>query len=358
MNTQPSILVIDDEPDNFDVIETLLHNDIYQFHYAPSGRYALERLDYFQPDVILLDVMMPDLDGIEVCRQIKALPQWQVVPIIMVTALSSKEDLAKCLSAGANDFISKPVSRVELSARVQSMLRIKKQYDDLQVLLQQREDMVNMVVHDMRTPLTNIFLLSGILKAHSALTKQQQQRVEQIALAGQQLQFMIDNLLLMAKVESGTMMLNYSDADLCALCSSAIADMEAIAAEKRLTLVSYLPDPGGMVTVDINIFRRVLDNLLANAVKFSPENNQISVQATYLQKGGAQIQIADSGPGVPEELQHSIFEKYEVGTLFKDVPQIGLGLAFCKVAIEAHGGSISVQNNQPQGAIFTISLAK
>ncbi|GBO56111.1 two-component hybrid sensor and regulator [Pseudanabaena sp. lw0831] len=127
-----SVLVIDDEADNFDVIETILSDQDYQLHYAASGKDAIAYLDTFQPDLILLDVMMPVMDGIEVCRSIKALPKWQAVPIIMVTALNTKEDLARCLNAGANDFISKPLNSLEFRARVSSMLRIKEQHDRLE----------------------------------------------------------------------------------------------------------------------------------------------------------------------------------------------------------------------------------
>ncbi len=124
-----SILVIDDEPDNFDVIEALLPSDTYQLHYANCGKDAIASLDKFNPDLILLDVMMPDLDGIEVCKQIKLMSKWHAVPIIMVTALAGKEDLAQCLAAGADDFINKPIHGLELLARVNSMLRIKRQHD-------------------------------------------------------------------------------------------------------------------------------------------------------------------------------------------------------------------------------------
>jgi diguanylate cyclase (GGDEF)-like protein len=150
----PVILIVDDEPDNFDVIETLLSaqtadsvshpigNPVsyqdYQLHYAFDGQRAIEALDTIQPDLILLDVMMPGLDGIEVCRRIKAMPKWQAVPIIMVTALNTKADLARCMEAGANDFVSKPVNRIELRARVHSMLRIKQQYDELQAAAKQQ----------------------------------------------------------------------------------------------------------------------------------------------------------------------------------------------------------------------------
>jgi two-component system, sensor histidine kinase and response regulator len=131
MNTY-SILVVDDEPDNFDTIQSLLPGENYKLHYAISGEHAIASLDKFDPDVILLDVMMPGLNGMEVCKQIKAMSKWQAVPIVMVTALSSKEDLARCLAAGADDFVNKPVSGIELRARVSSMLRIKKQHDRIQ----------------------------------------------------------------------------------------------------------------------------------------------------------------------------------------------------------------------------------
>ena len=129
---KPSILVVDDEPDNFDVIEALLSSQNYQLHYAASGQEAIASLELFQPDVILLDVMMPGMDGIAVCQHIRSLTQWKAIPIIMVTALIAKEDLAKCLEAGANDFLSKPINSLEFRARLKSMLRIKRQYDRLE----------------------------------------------------------------------------------------------------------------------------------------------------------------------------------------------------------------------------------
>jgi two-component system, sensor histidine kinase and response regulator len=356
MHNQPSILVIDDEPDNFDVVETLLDGENYHLNYAPSGRQALDRLSSFQPDVILLDIMMPDIDGMEVCRRIKADPKWRVVPIIVLTALTAKEDLAQCLATGADDFISKPVNGVELRARVNSMLRIKQQYDSLQALLKLREDMVNMIVHDLRNPLASIVLSTEIIQLPGITPEKQQRKLEQIGIAVQQLQSLIDNLLLMAKLESDTMILNYTEIDLCEICISAVADLEAIATQKHLTLVSELPKLNMVIKVDAAIFRRVLDNLLSNAIKFSPSNSQIVLRVEYLDLGIIKIQVFDSGRGVPSHLRQRIFEKYEIGNLLQEVSQIGLGLAFCKMAIEAHHGTINVEENHPQGSIFTVLL--
>ncbi|MEA5565861.1 hybrid sensor histidine kinase/response regulator [Anabaena sp. UHCC 0399] len=358
MDNQPFILVVDDEPDNFDVIETLLFREGYDLNYASNGHRAIARLKTIQPDVILLDVMMPDLDGIEVCKRIKANSQWQHIPIIMVTALTAKEDLVRCMAAGADDFISKPVNGSELRARVNSMLRIKHQHDKLQTLLQLREDMVKMVLHDMRNPLTSILLATEILLLPDFPIHKQPNKINQIISSVQHLQSLIDDLLLMAKLESGKMMLNFLEIDLNQLCLSALTNFEAIADQKNLRILSELTQSHLIVNLDALIFRRVIDNLLSNAIKFSPKNSQVILRTDDLDRGGVIVEIADSGSGVTENLKQVIFEKYEVGTLMPEVTQLGLGLAFCKMAVEAHGGKITVKNNQPKGAVFTVFLPK
>jgi len=356
MNTPTSILVVDDELENFDILEGMLLHQGYHLHYAANGIQALNFLETHQPDIILLDVMMPEIDGIDLCRRIKLNRLWCHIPIVMVTSLNSKEDLAKCLNAGANDFLSKPVTSVELCARVGSMLRIKQQHDNLQQLLQVREDVVSMIVHDLRNPLSSIIILIELLRIEDSLSENVQKKVDKIELAAHQLQLQIDSLLFIAKLESGKMVLNLSEVDLRPLCISALSNFEEIAAQKSITLVSRLPAAGGSVQVDVHIFRRILDNLLSNSIKFSPSSSKITLQAHYLKDGGAVIQVIDNGPGVSEELKHCIFEKYEIGTLMKDVSQTGLGLAFVKMAIEAHNGTINVENNTPRGTTFTLEL--
>ncbi|MBE9028533.1 hybrid sensor histidine kinase/response regulator [filamentous cyanobacterium LEGE 11480] len=355
MNT-PSILIVDDEPNNFDVIEVLLSNQGYQMHYAPSGAAAINHLDTFQPDLILLDVMMPGMDGIEVCKQIKTLAQWQAVPIVMVTALSSKSDLAECLAAGANDFISKPVNAIELRARVKSMLRIKQQYDDLQGLLKLREDMIRMVIHDLRNPLSTILLGLELLEVIDYSRDQQKQKLTQITTAAEELHLLIDDILQIALLESGKLRLNQTSIDLSDLVKSSVSSFEVIAQQKAQTLNIELGVDGQVVPVDGNMMRRTIDNLISNAIKFSPQNSAIQIRLSRLNSGDHQIQVIDSGPGIPEPLQQKIFEQYEVGTMMPNIAQIGLGLAFCKMVIEAHGGHIEASNHPKTGSIFTITL--
>jgi two-component system, sensor histidine kinase and response regulator len=148
--TQPySILVIDDEPDNFETIESLLPPDTYDLHYASSGTQAIASLDKYAPDLILLDIMMPGMDGFETCRTIKSISRWQPVPIIIITALSSKHDLARCLAEGADEFLTKPVDALELRARIHSMLRIKKQFDRIESLCKLQRNNIKSLERDL-----------------------------------------------------------------------------------------------------------------------------------------------------------------------------------------------------------------
>ena len=208
MSDRPSILVIDDEPNNFDVIQALLGNEGYLFHYASSGQRALDRLDRFLPDAILLDVMMPDLDGIEVCRRIKASPQWQSIPVIVVTALTDKTELERCLSTGAEDFISKPVNRLELVARVGSMLRIKRSHDSLQLAIAKLElaakannDLMAAIGDEVRTPINAILNVAQLL-ATTELTLEQHLHVRSTMDRSEMLLTVVNNILEFSQVDA------------------------------------------------------------------------------------------------------------------------------------------------------------
>lgn len=364
MSRKPLVLVVDDEPNGFKVIDAFLKRENYELVYLASGSEALERIDQIEPDVVLLDVMMPVIDGLEVCRQLKSNPIWEHIPIIMVTALSSKEDLAACLAAGADDFISKPVNRVELTARVRSMLRIKQQWDSLKATMHLREEMSGMMVHDLRNPVTTILLGSQFLLMKDILQGNDLDKVQRIYTAGQKLNSMINDLLLMAKMEAGQLALNYTTIPINALVTAVTSEIAEIAATRKLQLEIELPDPDLEIRGDSNLLHRALDNLLSNAIKFSPKESRIwlSVQPVPVQSQPeceakqVIIQVADEGPGIKPELQQQIFNKYETGAAIAGVSQIGLGLSFCKMVAEAHGGRIYVKNNCPQGARFVLEL--
>jgi two-component system, sensor histidine kinase and response regulator len=364
----PRLWVIDDEINNFTVIELLLAQVGYQIDYFDGGISMLEAiqadsLDLMLPDLMLLDVMMPGIDGIELCQQLKADDRTRHVPIIMVTALNSREDLARCLDAGADDFISKPLNGLELRARVRSLLRIKQQYDELQSLvhlrdemLQMRLDLSHMVIHDLRNPLANILLGTQILQMRE-LDDRARAKVEQIEYAGHRLETMIDSLLITAKLESGKLALQPEPVELAMLIQSVQAEFQLIAQQQQVELVAIgVPELSHLrVAGDALLLRRVLDNLLSNALKFSPP--QTTVQLRLLSQGDrVQLQVVDQGSGIAPELRTQIFAKFEVGQHLPQVKQMGLGLAFCKLVVEAHGGMITVDDHLPQGTVFTIDL--
>lgn len=354
---QRSILIVDDEVSNFDVVEAILSEDHYQLHYADSGQEAIDSLHLFQPDLILLDIAMPGMDGLEFCQHVRAIPKWQPVPIIVVTAFTARDSLTLCLEAGANDFISKPISSAELRARVQAMLRIKQQYDDLQTLLKFREDMVHMLVHDLRNRLTEVLLGLELLKSVDGSADKHE--LSQIYTSVQALQVLVDDLLKIALIESGKVRLNLTKADLAGLIQSATSNFAAISTQKNQSLICQLPQVSKQeIVFDVTMMNRVLDNLLSNAIKFSPQNSQIIVRLEFTESDDFCIQVIDSGPGVPDGFKREIFEKYEIGMSIPNVPQIGLGLAFSKMVVEAHGGQICVKDNYPRGAIFEIILPR
>jgi len=360
MGNKQVVLVIDDEPVNFDVIEILLFKEGYELHHKSGGSEAIATLAEVNPDLILLDVMMPDMDGIEVCQRLKTNPKSQHIPIIIVTALSDKEDLARCLDAGADDFVSKPINSAELRARVRSMLRIKSQYDRIQETMRLREEMMQTIVHDLRNPLIGIMLGCESLKS-ADMSERSKKRIDQIGTTIEQMRLLIDDILTIGRIEAKKLILNYTIIDIIAMTKSVIEDFEPLAISKQIQLVGEWSLESANISGDKHLIRRVFDNLIDNAIKFSPQKSAIVLKVECLPKNPdrqdlIKIQVIDSGIGVSPEQKQVIFERYEVGNIVFGVSQIGLGLSFCKMTIEAHHGVISVTNNQPKGAIFTILL--
>jgi len=363
---QKKVLIIDDQVDNFEIIEALLGNEAYQLYYASSGIKAFSLLETVEPDVILLDVMMPEMDGTEICQRLKSDDSYKSIPIIMVTALDTKEDLAHSLEQGANDFVTKPINSLELRSRVRAHLRTKAEHDELKKLLKLREealalreDLSNMIVHDLRNPLATIILAAGIVQRYMDRLDQKpliMKKIAQILESGHKLEDMIDGLLLMAKLESGKILFNAVPTDLYELGVGVIKDFELIADSRQIQLIGELPDPNQSVLTDTTILRRVIDNLLSNALKFSPEGSQVILRLEYLAENHFRVQVVDRGKGISQTDKDKIFEKFEIGSLKKNTSQTGLGLAFCKIAVEAQGGTLAIADNHPQGSIFSLEI--
>ncbi|MFM7888998.1 MAG: response regulator, partial [Pseudanabaena sp.] len=340
--------------------EILLFKEGYELYYKDIGAEAIASILEIKPDIILLDVMMPDMDGIEVCQLLKKNPCSRHIPIIIVTALSDKEDLARCLDAGADDFISKPINSMELRARVRSMLRIKSQYDRIQETMHLREEMMQTIVHDLRNPLIGITLGCDSLKSLN-MNDRAQKRLDQIGKTVEQMRLLIEDILTIGRIEANKLLLNLTKVDITAMAKSVIDGFEPLTSSKQITVLGKFPQESAYIFADKNLIHRVLDNLMDNAIKFSPQQSFIILQVECLTKNPdrpdlVKIQVIDSGIGISPEQKHVIFEKYEVGNIATGVAQIGLGLSFCKLTVEAHHGQISVTNNLSKGTTFTILL--
>lgn len=358
-----NLWVVDDEENNLTVIELLLSRHDYHLSYFGGAMPMLEAMQHTLPDLILLDVMMPGIDGIELCHRLKRDARTKHIPIIMVTALSSREDLARCLDAGADDFISKPLNGLELRARVKSLLRVKRQYDELQELVHLRDEMLNlrvdlsnMVIHDLRNPLSNILMACQILQMRG-LDERALKKIQQIEYSSHRLESMIDSLLITAKMESGKLALHPTRVDLHDVVQRVSEEFQAIAQQQSVDLNLELASMPVTVQGDATLLRRVLDNLLSNALKFAPSGSRVTL-AVLVHVDQVMLQVRDEGKGVQPELREQIFSKFEIGQHIPQVKQMGLGLAFCKMVTEAHGGQIQVDDNHPQGAVFTITLQR
>ena len=351
------ILLVDDSPAGLATLEALLMPEGYECRSVVDGRQALEEVPTFAPDVILLDVMMPGIDGFEVSSLLKSSTLHQHIPIILITALDSQDALEKGLRCGADEFLRKPVSGKELRARVRSMLRIKKQYDQLKQTITLREDMTNMLVHDIRNPLTVIMSYCQVGISEDGIDREM---LEEIEYQARRVNGYLNDMLILAKMEQGQLAINPSTISPLEFVSETIRNHELTAGSKNIEIALDCDDPKVTTTLDVDLWARVMDNLISNAVKYSPSKTKVEVSIRVVQADPVpelHFIVADEGHGIPLAHRERIFERFEVVKLKRKGPtQVGLGLAFCKQVVESHQGAIWVKENHPQGSIFTASL--
>ncbi len=364
MNQSPLILIIDDDPIHCESFEDILKARGFTTATANSGAQALEKLETLNPDVLLLDVMMPEMDGFTLCRHIRQNPGWQHLPIILVTALNDKEDLLRGLMAGADEFLNKPVDTSELLARILSMLRIKRQHDQLQAALQMRKDMANMIVHDIRNPINAIMLHSSLLASAQLSEAKVAHSACAILELARQTETFLNDLLLSAKMEHGVLVPDFKPVDIQQALVNQVKHLDIKLQATNLTLQLDVPEQPYPIFLDTHLFTRTVDNLMTNAIKHSPNRGIITLNVCYPRqqdaKGAAfSLSVLDDGPGIPDIEQGRIFGKFEtLQPTWGNGRAIGLGLAFCKMVADLHQGVISVNNRQPHGAHFSISFWK
>jgi len=358
---QGSLLIVDDTPINIDVLVGLLSPQ-YRTRIATSGKIALSLCAKEIPDLILLDIMMPEMDGYEVCQRLKEKEETKDIPIIFVTAKGETEDETKGLALGAVDYISKPITPAIVLARVETHLEVNRQrqnieksYSKLQELEALRDNLVHMVVHDMRGPLS---LMNGhleILKMGSDFKDKELRHMDAITRSCDGLIEMVSTLLDVSRFDNDEMPLQMEVQNIVQLVKETAAPYQALGDGPSVVIESSfdtLP-----LLCDQSIIERVITNLIGNAVKFTPKDGTVSLALEKTDQE-VKISVSDTGPGISPEFHEKIFEKFGQVEMENKSRKYstGFGLTFCKLAVEAHGGTIGVDSEVGKGSIFWFRL--
>ncbi len=365
-----NILAVDDIPDNLFIIESILGDvDSYHIDCVDNGHSALDYVAAHPPDLILLDVMMPGLDGYEVTRQIRQNKKLPYIPILLVTA-HDQSSLSEGLDSGADDFIRKPFDIDELMARVRSLLRLKHSIDEQTAMIRQRDDFVARLTHDLRTPLVaaNRMLYLCLQGVFGAPPAEMKEAIENVIVNNENLLQMTNTLLQVYRHEAGQKKLVRSPLSIYMLAKEVVQQLKPLADEKDIALkIKATPvedaETQYRTSGDHIELRRLLTNLVGNAIKFTDTGSicvQLSINPHTCEAipspEAIEIAIADTGTGIEKEAQDKIFEWFYQGEHMR--AGSGLGLHLSKRIAEMHQGTLTLESEVGQGSTFTLSLPK
>jgi two-component system, sensor histidine kinase and response regulator len=359
------ILVVDDSPDNLFLVESILQEEGYEIILAKDGQSALALVKQSPPPhLILLDVLMPDMDGFEVTRQIREDPRLPYIPILLITA-HDRPSAVKGLDVGADDFIRKPVDLDELLARVRSLLRLKHSVDEREQMARMREDFVSRLTHDLRTPLNAADSVLDLLQqgAFGELSASVLEAIAMLSRSNRNLLDMSNTLLEVYRYESDRKALNFSRVDLKALAEDVVRELTPLAGKKQLSLtLDFSHNNNFEVNGDRLELRRLLTNLIGNAIKFT-DTGAVSICLRHFQSGldsheGTSdwivLLVKDTGPGISPDDQKFLFNRFRVGNHRRSGS--GLGLHLSRQIVETHQGAIEVRSQLDKGSIFMVRL--
>lgn len=369
MEINPSeykILIVDDVMSNVLLLKVLLTNEKFAIATASNGRQALEQVEKENPDLVLLDVMMPDMSGFEVAQHLKSNPQTAEIPIIFLTALNSTADIVKGFQVGANDFISKPFNKEELIIRVTHQISlvaakrlILSKTEELQRTIAGRDKLYSVIAHDLRSPMGSIKMVLNMLILNLPFEKIGAEMYELLTMANQTTEdvfSLLDNLLKWTKSQIGKLNVVYQDVDLVEVTDGVIEIFSMVASLKKIRIREMKPERM-MVNADIDMLKTVVCNLLSNAIKFSKENSEILVKMEEV-NGMAVVSVQDHGCGISEEGQKKLLHADTHFSTFgtNNEEGSGLGLLLCKDFVVKNGGKLWFTSKEGEGSIFSFSI--
>lgn len=353
------ILIVDDEFANIYYLNKVLSGEGYQIIKANNGFEALEKSKSENPDVLLLDIMMPEMTGIEVLEKLKSDPETQDVPVIMVTAKTDSADVENALKKGASEYIRKPIDEVELLARLRTVLSIRKYHLQLQKSLAAKEDFLKIVSHDLRTPFTTISGFAKMLKEDEEInkyyTEEHREFLDFIYSSAIFLVEYFNKLLNWAKLGEEKISLNKTEIDIKDIVEPSIIMFKSKIDQKNLLLNLKIPDTM-KINADQVYLSQVTNNLIGNAIKFTPANGNISIEAK-IENGRNKLIISDTGVGIPQDKITDILNnkviKSTKGT--NGEKGTGLGLKICKKILDSHSFEMSIESTE-SGTSFCITM--
>lgn len=369
MEINPSeykILIVDDVMSNVLLLKVLLTNEKFAIATASNGRQALEQVEKENPDLVLLDVMMPDMSGFEVAQHLKSNPNTADIPIIFLTALNSTADIVKGFQVGANDFISKPFNKEELIIRVThkiSLVAAKRlilsKTEELQRTIAGRDKLYSVIAHDLRSPMGSIKMVLNMLILNLPSEKIGAEMYELLTMANQTTEdvfSLLDNLLKWTKSQIGKLNVVYQDVDLVEVTDGVIEIFSMVASLKKIRIREMKPEKM-MVNADIDMLKTVVRNLLSNAIKFSKENSEVLVKMEEVD-GMAVVSVQDYGCGISEEGQKKLLQTDTHFSTFgtNNEEGSGLGLLLCKDFVVKNGGKLWFTSKEGEGSIFSFSI--
>ena len=369
MEINPSeykILIVDDVMSNVLLLKVLLTNEKFAIATASNGRQALEQVEKENPDLVLLDVMMPDMSGFEVAQHLKSNPNTADIPIIFLTALNSTADIVKGFQVGANDFISKPFNKEELIIRVTHQISlvaakrlILSKTEELQRTIAGRDKLYSVIAHDLRSPMGSIKMVLNMLILNLPFEKIGAEMYELLTMANQTTEdvfSLLDNLLKWTKSQIGKLNVVYQDVDLVEVTDGVIEIFSMVASLKKIRIREMKPERM-MVNADIDMLKTVVRNLLSNAIKFSKENSEILVKMEEV-NGMAVVSVQDHGCGISEEGQKKLLHTDTHFSTFgtNNEEGSGLGLLLCKDFVVKNGGKLWFTSKEGEGSIFSFSI--
>ena len=369
MEINPSeykILIVDDVMSNVLLLKVLLTNEKFAIATASNGRQALEQVEKENPDLVLLDVMMPDMSGFEVAQHLKSNPYTADIPIIFLTALNSTADIVKGFQVGANDFISKPFNKEELIIRVTHQISlvaakrlILSKTEELQRTIAGRDKLYSVIAHDLRSPMGSIKMVLNMLILNLPSEKIGAEMYELLTMANQTTEdvfSLLDNLLKWTKSQIGKLNVVYQDVDLVEVTDGVIEIFSMVASLKKIRIHEMKPEKM-MVNADIDMLKTVVRNLLSNAIKFSKENSEVLVKMEEVD-GMAVVSVQDYGCGISEEGQKKLLHTDTHFSTFgtNNEEGSGLGLLLCKDFVVKNGGKLWFTSKEGEGSIFSFSI--